>query len=235
MKTFYLKSALFLITLLFCHKIDAQTYAGISVNVGNNLSYSPELEGLASPPAISGGILLTIQEEISEKLALQYGFGLGVLGFKLSVNEIDTLGGAAPTIYREYSTFYGRFNLMVARIINLKSKELLIGFGGGGTYFYTFPSSWDYGSGILFPDGNTVELFSAEFNTPSSSVLPFVRITTQFKLNFHFTIGLEYTHHFNSMLEGTYEFYQTSPPRSGNISLNPREISLTFLIKVSKH
>jgi len=229
-----IKSTIVLIFFLIAQRIDAQTYVGISGNLGNSLSYSPQSEGLKSPPSISGRVLLTKQESISENWVLQYGFGLGILGYKLKVYEMDTISAGGPTVYPEYSTFQGNFNLLAGRLINLKSKDLLIGLGGGVSYFYTFPSSWDYSPGIIFPDGSIFYVFSAEFNTPASKFLPYIKITTQLKLNFRFSIGLEYTHHFNSMLEGTYEFYHTSTPLSGNISLNPKEISLTLLMKISK-
>lgn len=221
--------------MLISLDIHCQTYAGISLNIGNRLSFSPESDGFSRPVSISGSVLLRVQEEISEKWALQYGFDLGVLGYKLKINSVDTLStGGIPTVFSEYSTFYGRFNLLVGRIIHIKTKEMMVALGGGASYYFSFGETTGYGIGIIYPDNRNVDLFSADINSPSTSILPFARISTQLKLNFYLTVGLEYTHHFGSMLDGTYEFYHSPPPySSGKISLYPGELSFTLLVQIS--
>lgn len=211
----------------------AQTYAGLSLNLGNRLSFSPESDGFSRPVSVSGSVLLRVQEEISEKWALQYGFDLGVLAYKLKINSVDTLEGVGPSTFSEYSTFYGRFNLLFGRKFNIKSKEMLVALGGGASYYFSFGQTTNYGIGIIYPDNRNVDVFYADINSPSTSILPFVKISAQLKLNFYLTVGLEYTHHFGSMLDGTYEFYHSPPPTSGNISLYPRELSLTILVQVA--
>lgn len=233
MKTTLLKTALFFCLLLVSHCLEAQTYAGISMNIGNRLSFSPESDGFSRPVSVSGSLLLRVQEDISEKWALQYGFDLGVLGYKLKINPADTLTGVGPSTFSEYSTFYGRFNFLVGRKFNIKVKELLIGLGGGASSYFSFLQTTNYGIGIIFPDVGNVDVFSADINSPSTSILPFAKISAQLKINFHLTVGLEYTHHFGSVLEGTYEFYHSPPPTSGNISLYPRELSFTLLVQIS--
>ena len=232
LKTVILKSALLCCTILIFSRIEAQTYAGISLNIGNSLSFSPDSDGLSRPVSVSGSLLLRVQEEISEKWALQYGFDLGVLGYTLKIIHIDTLGSFGPSVFTEYSTLYGRFSLLGGRVFNIKAKELMVGLGGGASYYFSFIQTTNYFTSIV-EDGTEVELFSGSIESPSTSVLPFAKISAQLKLNLYLTVGLEYTHHFGSMLDGTYEFYHTPPPTSGNISLYPRELSFILLVQIS--
>jgi hypothetical protein len=233
-QTTLLNAVLFFCLMLISLDIHCQTYAGISMNNGNRLSFSPESDGFSRPVSISGSLLLRVQEEINENWALQYGFDLGVLGYKLQVNSVDTLFGVGPSVFTEYSTFYGRFSLIAGRVFKIKVKEMFIGMGGGASYYFSFGPNTTYDIGIIYPDGKNVDIFSAEIDSPSNSVLPFAKISTQLKVNFNLTVGLEYTHHFGSVLDGTYEFYHSPPPySSGKISLYPGELSFIFLIQVS--
>ena len=152
----------------------------------------------------------------------KYGFDLGVLGYTLKINPVDTLEGAGPSTFSEYSTFYGGFNILVGRKFNIKSKEMMLAFGGGATYYFSFGQTTNYGIGIIFPDVGNVDVFSADINSPSTSILPFVKISAQLKLNLYLIVGMEYTHHFGSMLDGTYEFTIHHPPHRG-ISLYIQE------------
>jgi hypothetical protein len=236
-RTILLKSALLFCILLDSHGIQAQTYAGISMNIGNRLSFSPNSDGFGRPVSISGSLLLRVQEEINENWALQYGFDLGVLGYKLQVNSVDTItiAGAGPsTIYSEYTTLYGRINLLVGSIFPIERKEMMVALGGGATYYYSFSPTTTFNPGILYPDGTSIKYFYGSIESPSISVLPFAKISAQYRLNYHLVFGLEYTHHFGSMLDGTYEFYHSPPPySSGKIYLYPGELSFIFLIQVS--
>lgn len=232
MKTIILKAALLCCAFLISSRIEAQTYVGISMNIGNRLSFSPESDGFSRPVSVSGSLLLRIQEEISEKWALQYGFDLGVLGYTLKIVHIDTLESFGPSIFTEYSTFYGSFCLLGSRTFNIKTKELMVGFGGGASYYFSFLQTTNYFTSII-DDGTYEDLFSGSIESPSTSILPFAKISAQLKLNFYLTVGLEYTHHFGSVLDGTYELYHSPPPTSGNISLYPRELSFVLLVQIS--
>ena len=234
MRTTLLNAVLFFCLMLISLDIHCQTYAGISMNIGNRLSFSPESDGFSRPVSVSGSFLVRVQEEISEKWALQYGFDLGVLAYTLKIVHIDTLGSFGPSSFIEYSTFYGRFCLLGGKVFNIKAKELLVGLGGGASYYFSFLQTTNYFISIVDPDGTFDEdIFLGSIESPSTNILPFVKISVQLKLNFNLTAGLEYTHHFGSVLDGTYEFYHSPPPTSGEISLYPRELSIIFLIQVS--
>jgi hypothetical protein len=228
------KSALLICALIISSLAEAQTYAGISVNLGNRLSYAPSATGFERPVSISGSVELRVQEDLGEHWALQYGFGLGVLAYMLKIVTPDTLLGPEPYPFGEASTFYGNFHLSAGRSFRVKQKEMMLGVGGGVSYFYSFIPQTNYGISVLYPDNHLEKLFSGVIISPVNELLFYFQASAQLKLNHRFTIGLEYRQHFDSVLEGEYEFYHTRQPVAGTISLYPTALSVIFLVRISK-
>ncbi len=213
-----------------------QFYLGLSANLGNRLKYTSSSPGLQNPPRISGSIIGIYNEELKNNWALQYGGALGVLGYNMKVTTLDTLTTAEqiPDSFLEYSTFFGRFSLTMGKTIYVGKKELMIGLGGGISYYYSVFTEMSYSMSRIMDDGSVATTFSADFDSPQTSILGFAKIATQLKFNDRLTFGLEYSHSFKSILNGTYEFYHTEVPSSGSVSLYPRELSLVFAVNTSK-
>lgn len=234
MRMFFLKVTLFYLALFICFFAEAQTYAGLSINIGNRLSYSPKSYAFETPTSASGNVLLMVQRKIKNNWIIQYGGGLGFLTSKFQISSIDTLSQPTLYIFSENLALYGKINLLVGRTIKIKKTELMIGLGCGGTYYYSPSPDIYYRFNQIVNNTIGETTFEAEINSPSSSILPFAKISAQLKINFYLTFGLEYTHHFGSMLEGSYEFYHTEKPTTGQISLYPREFSVVLLVRISK-
>src|SRR5689334_6102260 len=96
MMTHYLKFTLFCIALFCFLNSKAQTYLGISANLGNQLNFTPDSKGLRTPPAISGSLVIRVQEELRNDWVLQQGGGVGVLGYELKVVAMDTILSQDP-------------------------------------------------------------------------------------------------------------------------------------------
>jgi hypothetical protein len=228
------KAALLICALIISSLAEAQTYAGISANLGNRLSYSPNATGFDRPVSISGSVELRVQEDLGEHWALQYGFGLGVLAYTLKIMGIDTLLGYGPSAFGEASTFYGNFHLSAGRWFRVKQKKIMLGVGGGVSYFYSFIPQTNYGITVAYPDHHSEKLFNGVIISPVNDLLFYFQASAQLRLNHRFTVGLEYRQHFGSVLEGEYEFYHTRQPVAGTISLYPKELSVILLVRISK-
>lgn len=214
--------------------VKAQTYMGISANIGNKLSYSPPSKGLERPVAISGSLLFTFQKELQNNWIIQYGIDLGVLGYNLKIKGIDSLLTGDNFVFLEYGTFCGRGNILGGKEFIVKNKKLMIGLGGGATFYYTPYSVTAYGISIGYPDYTTKRTFRAVFDGPETKTLPFAKIVVQLKMNSRYALGIGYLHHFKPVLEGTYEFYHTESTSAGKLSLYHQEINLMFFLNISK-
>jgi hypothetical protein len=222
--------------LLFSIKAEAQLHIGLSANIGNWLSYTPDSPGLRTPANISGSLVLALEQKLKNDWFIQYEANLGVLGYYIQIDRLDTLYDPyydETTVFGNYYSLYGNFGILAGKEMSIGKKTLMIGVGGGASFY--FPEN-DFGCGIstsIDDDSGTItdhiQVFRAETTIPASGAQPFVKVLAQIKLNPKAIVGLGYTHHFKSILEGTYEFYHTETPSSGTISLYPRELNLTFM------
>ncbi len=216
--------------LMVAFNSHAQLHIGLSANIGNWLSYTPNSPGLKTPPTISGSLNFAYIATLKNERFIQFGADVGVLGYLMWTNRIDTFPDPYyddPEVFGNYSAVYGNLSILAGKEIKIGEKTLMLGTGGGVSFYYP-----DWSSGYsLSIDGH--KIFSARTQGPASGAQPFVKVVAQLKPNEKTIVGLGYTHHFNSILEGSYEFYHTATPSSGAIALYPREFNLTFMYRIS--
>jgi len=212
----------------------AQTLVGVSLNLGNKLTYSPNSDGLDSPIMLAGGILVNYRMNLINNWVILYGANVGIIGYSIRVHAIDTLrpqpDRGSTFSFPDYSTFYGGLALSIGKNIYLGQRELLIGLGGGVSYTYSGYST-EYSVSTHFPDGSVTEQFYAT-TAPRNRITSFAKVLMQFPINKLVTLGVEYSKHFSSILDGRYAFYHTKQPSSGDISLYQSEVSLVCLFKL---
>lgn len=236
MKQISLNTILFCVFTLLSLKAEAQTFIGISANVGNRVRYTPASGGLKRPVSLSGSLVVNVRKELKNNWILIGGANAGIIGYTIKVRDIDTLNTASGFSdsypFYQYDTFYGSLNAVIARNLSLGKRKLLFGLGGGAGYAY---SGWytTYGVTASFANGTDTEQFYA-WTSPKNGVTAFAKAVTQFPVNRFITLGLEYSRHFSSILEGEYEFYHTKTPSAGKISLYQSELSLVCLVRVSR-
>jgi len=224
--------------LIFSLQADAQLHIGLSANIGNWLSYTPDSPGLRTPANISGSLVLALEQKLKNDWFIQYEADLGVLGYYIQIDRLDTLYDPhydETTVFGNYYSLYGNFGILAGKEMSIGKKTLMISVGGGASFY--FPEN-DFGCGIgtsIDDDSGTIpdyiQVFRAETTIPATSAQPFVKVLAQIKLNSKASVGLGYTHHFKSILEGEYEFYNTETPSSGTISLYPRELNRRLCTK----
>ncbi len=223
---------LFIIALYF--NAEGQTYLGLSTNIGNKLSFNPNTDGLKRAPSISGSLVIMKRQKMKSNWFIQYSGELGILGYQLKIVSLDTLHSPNEFNFFDYSVFYGSLGLSAGKEYYWGAKKGRLGFGGG-LVVYECLSSVQYAIGNIDKDNNTHnQIFFAGIDCAPNKLSGFIKVTSQLELNKIITVGLEYSHNFSPVLLGRYEFYHTSNPNYGTISLYQREIKLLFLIRVSK-
>ena len=225
---YFLKNSILACALSIHLQAVAQLHIGLSANIGNSLSLTPDSPNLKTPAAISGSLMLALEQKLKNDWFLQYGVDLGVLGYIIKYQYLDTTSAQYDHyIFGNYLSVYGNLGISGGKEVRIGSKKLMLGVGGGVSFYYP---NWVSVSSVGF-SGN--ESFISVIDGPISTAQPFVRLIAQLKLNQKATVGLGYTHHFKSILEGTYEVTQTETLGSGEIALYPRELNLTFMYKIS--
>lgn len=224
---------MFSLGFLLCLQTEAQTYVGLSLNLGNQMRYSPGSPGLKTPVSLSGNILLNIQEILTNGLAVQYGAGLGILGYNLKVLAIDSILTGEKSVFLEYATFYANVHLLLGKEFSIHQKRLLVSLGGGGSYYYSAYPTTTYNVDVV-ADGSLEKTFHAEVLFPRNNFIAFAKIATQLNLTPSLSVGLEYAHHLKPLLGGSYEFYNTKTPSRGTIQLYQRELKVVALLRTSR-
>lgn len=152
---------LFSLGFLLCHQTQGQTYVGLSLNIGNQMHYSPASAGMKTPISLSGNILLNIQERLTNGLVVQYGAGLGIIGYNLKVIAIDCILTGERSVFLEYGTFYGNLYLLLGKEFLINLNKLIVSGGGGGSYYYSAYPTATYDVDVIV-DGNLKKTFHAD-------------------------------------------------------------------------
>ena len=204
----------------------AQNYLGLSANIGNQLSFSPNKEGFKRPVSISGSLVYLNRENLKNEWVIDTELGIGILGYNLFVVGLDTLSNGwdlnTPSYF--YETFYGQASLSIGKQFILFKKTFVAGLGGGLSYYLHTNAPSQYGMGI---DGD--EVFYSSTSSDNSALAGFGRMYVQMKLGFRFVISLSYIYHFNPAIRGTYEFYHTNSDFTGEFRLYQRELRFSVL------
>jgi hypothetical protein len=216
-------------------KVDAQTFIGLSVNVGNSLSFSPSTPGLKEVPSVSGSIMLLIKQPLRNRWSIRYGINAGILGYLLKVKNIDTLSIPDTSPFGEYSTVYGKLSVAVGKSVQIKKREVNFSLGGGATGYYSLFNEMSYGMHQVMSTGYMTATFYASMSCPTTNIVAFAKASVLLSLNKRFDVGLEYSYSFDTIADGNYVFYHTSTPSEGGITLRPQELSAIILVRISKH
>lgn len=210
----------------------AQTYVGISLNIGNRQQYQPST-GFEPALAPSGSISISKNHNVNEHWVFRYGAAAGVVGYKLKVVMIDTLGpNGDVSPFPEYSTFFASAEFLVGRQLSIREHNLLIGAGVGiTTYVSTTPTTL-HGVEVILPNNSLVSLFDARMTSPASQYSFLWKVVACFDINTAFSVGIEYVYHNNPAAKGSYIFYHTESPHSGRIEIYQREFRLGVFYKL---
>lgn len=233
----YKQIIVLIISLLASLDGGAQTYLGISLDVGNQVAVHPNpYELLKRPVAFSGSVVLYRNEEIRNNWHLQYGAALGVLGYRIKVREIDSLSND-PDFYDPYSSYYTLYtsgHFAFGKQFTIKTKNISVFLGGGITHYFNFLDIQTNSSTSVW-DGNSFEkVFEYEVSLPNKKPKGFTEVSVQTKLNRRILMCLQYRHHFSLALTGTYNFYHTQIPSNGTLSVTQSALSILFLIRIGK-
>jgi hypothetical protein len=215
----------------------AQTYIGVSLNIGNRVKFTPKSDGLQSPMMPSANVFVNLKRTFKHEWTILYGANFGILGYNIKSHAIDTLHppSSIHLIFSspDYSTIYGKLTVVPGKQISINSKTLLIGLGGGISYSYS-PSEATEGISTFLPNGKRVEVYHAE-TIPSNKITALAKAVMQLQINKLITLGIEYSRHFSSCLHGHYEFYYTENQSAGKIELYQSEFSLVCMFRVSNN
>lgn len=210
----------------------AQTYVGMSLNVGNRQQYRPST-GFEPALAPSGSISISKNHNVNEHWVFRYGAVAGVVGYKLKVVMIDTLGpNGDVSPFAEYSTFFASAEFLVGRQFSIRDHNLLIGAGVGVTTYVSATPTTGYGVEVILPNNTPVPLFDARMTSPASPYSFLWKVAVSFDINTAFSIGIEYVFHNNPVAEGSYIFYHTEKPHSGRIEIYQREFRFGAFYKL---
>ncbi|MFZ5970931.1 MAG: hypothetical protein ACOYXA_05020 [Bacteroidota bacterium] len=205
---------------------NAQTDIGILVTAGNRQHYTdPQVfkNALAPSLAVSWGK----NRELNSRWNFRYDLVAGVLGYKLNVIMIDTLGANGDvTPFPEYSTFFGSAEFILGYKLFLFQRELQIGGGVGLTCYGSFVPVSQYGVEVLSPNNNLIALFDGEMNSPANRFSILSKVAAYYKLSSSWLVGIAYIRHGSPAAEGNYRFYHTNQPISGRVSIYQNESRL---------
>jgi hypothetical protein len=219
--------------------VNAQTYIGISADVGNQLNHHA-ITGetyFKRPASISGSINFLRQESMRNNWLLRYGMVAGVLGYNIKVLLQDTLnqmGTSDPFVFLDYTNLYLTVPFVIGKEFNLKNRNVRLLLGGGGTYYVNLFPGGVTGSISVVDDNSDQVLFDYEMLPAGSKLYAFAEISIQTELSRRLSIGLLYRHHFKAALEGTYNFYHSTSPSNGNLSVQQRALSVLCLARIGK-
>lgn len=206
--------------------VQAQTDIGLLISAGNRQHYSNS-QGFKSALAPSLAVSISKNGKLNNQWTFRYGLVAGVLGYKLNVIMIDTLGANGDiSPFPEYSTFFGSAEFLLGRKFSVFKRDILIGGGVGVTTYISATPTSLYGVEVLLPNNNLVSLFEARMNSPATRLTMLWKVALYYKLNSRISASIEYIHHNDPAAEGTYIFYHTAKPLSGQINVYQQEFRI---------
>jgi hypothetical protein len=212
-----------------------QTFLGLSADFGNQVKFSPRPEGvtLKSLIFVSGSLRFMRQEEMRNDWFLQYAIDAGIIGYVIKVNCADTLGQSGiqnpPDFFFEYATLFGGLGISIGKQFTFREKRLSVLVGGGVTGYYAASIT---GSTGYF--NSNIDVFTFHLEQKNRRPKGFVELGGQIRLNQLFLLGIRYSYHFNTVLEGTYAFGHINDPPFGRASLAQRALSAMIFLKIKK-
>ncbi len=202
---------------------DGQTYIGLSLNVGNRPEYTSS-EGFESALTPSASLSISRTGRLDENWMLRYGAVAGIVGYKLNVVMIDTLGpNGDVSPFPDYSTFFASAEFLLGRQLTVFRRQLLIGAGVGVTTYLSSSPTSEYRVEVILPNNSLVSLFDARMSSPASNYSLFWKAAAYYDINTTFYVGVEYVRHSAPAIEGSYIFRHTQTPHTGAIRIYQME------------
>ena len=210
----------------------SQSYLGLSLNIGDRLTYAPSDKGFERPASFSGSIFYLKREQLKNDWVFDTQLTLGILGYNMFVKGLDTLYGGGESNIPEYfyETFYGQASLSFGKSFKLFNQTFKGGLGGGITYYIHTNAPSQYG--ILI---GVYDAYESSTSSDSGALAGYAQGMLQMELGFNFMVGLSYVYSFNPALNGTFEFFYTPEPVSGEFKLYQRELRISVFYLLMKN
>jgi hypothetical protein len=219
---------------IFLHAAaNGQTQIGLSVNVGDRQHYSSSV-GFKKALAPSASLSISKTKDLNDKWKFRYGAVAGLLGYKLNVVMIDTLGpNGDVSPFPEYSIFFASAEFLFGRQFPVFNRPLLLGAGVGVTAYLSAAPVSQYSVDVMYPNNRIVSLFDARMTSPASRYSILWKAAAYYEMTNAFSLGLEYVYHNNPAAEGSYIFYHTRTVNAGDITIYQREFRLGIYYRIS--
>ncbi len=226
------------ITVIFAHSLivfeaDAQSSLGLSINYGDNLTFTPNYSDLLlNRKSFTPTLVYSNQKGLPLGLSTIFGAQAGIAGYQLIPEVSDPLSRSRERYpFIDYGIFVSRIEVIPGKTFFIGKREMFIGLGGGVSYYLLFP----FTTMSVFGSSGDL-LFSSYIEAPNSGTIAwFAKVNTKISLSQRFDLALQYTRHWESILHGEFEFYNdNNPPETGSIKLIPQGVSLILLYRLKK-
>lgn len=214
---------------------NAQSFLGLSVNYGDELTFTPYYSDLLlRRKSFSPTIVYSYQKTFSSHFSVIVGGQAGIAGYQL-IPELNDPTSQSKERYPfvDYGIFVSRLEATPGKVFHIGKKELFVGLGGGISYYLLFP----FTTMSVFGEyqGSFGKLFSAYIEAPDAGTFTgFVKIYAKISISTRLDLAFQYSRHSQPILHGEFEFYHTSTPAAGSIKLIPRGVSLILLYRLRK-
>jgi hypothetical protein len=235
MKDSYLKLIFITIIFIVSQDLYSQSSIGLSVNYGDNLAFSPNYPDLLlKRRSFTPTLVYAYEKEIRSSFSVMIGGQAGIAGYQLVPVLHDTLGPSGDRFpFVDYGIFLSRLELTPCKVFHFRDRKVLIGVGGGVSYYRVFPLT-TMSIFVMYQD-SSVKVFDAYIESPDEGVFSgFGKVYLQTELSKRLDIAVQYSRHLGSILEGEFEFYHTRAPASGTIKLTPQAFSLILFYRLKK-
>jgi hypothetical protein len=214
---------------------NAQNFLGLSVNYGDELTFTPYYSDLLlKRKSFSPTLVYSYQKVFSSRFSVIVGGQAGIAGYQLIPELSDPMSQSKEQYpFVDYGIFVSRLEVTPGKVFYIGKKELFVGLGGGISYYLLFPFTTMSVLGEY--QGSFQELFSAYIEAPDAGTFSgFVKVYAKVSISNRLDLAFQYSQHFQPILHGEFEFYQTSTPTAGSIKLIPRGVSLILLYRLRK-
>ena len=209
----------------------SQSYLGLSLNIGDRLTYTPSDKGFGRPVSFSGSLFYLKREQLKNDWFFDTQLTIGVLGYKMLVNGLDTISSNDLNISTSfYQTFYGQASLTIGKSFKLFNQTFIGGLGGGIAYYVNVNAPYHYNIGVGYYD-----VYKSSTSSDSGALAGYAQGMLQMELGFNFMVGLSYVYAFNPALHGAFEFLNTEEPETGEFKLYQRELRVSVFYLLMKN
>jgi hypothetical protein len=228
-------SAMMLLQSLIGVDANAQSFLGLSVNYGDELTFTPYYSDLLlKRKSFSPTLVYSYQKKFPSHFSVIVGGQAGIAGYQLIPLLSDPMSQSKERFpFVDYGIFVSRLEATPGKVFHIGKKEMFIGLGGGISYYLLFP----FTTMSVFGEyqGSFQELFSAYIEAPDAGTFSgFAKAYVKVSISNRLDLAFQYSQHFQPILHGEFEFYQTSTPTAGSIKLIPRGVSLILLYRLRK-